>query len=141
MWQWTFPLFFMVLYMGGVGMANFLVRLAAAKRGEVPLGYFKHMDHSKHKVPDMVMVMGRHYDNQFQLPMLFLITGVLCIHLELFGILEVICAWGFVLSRFLHGLIHLGTNHVLKRAGTFALGWAFILVLWVMIALQTMPMP
>ena len=44
--------------------------------------------------------------------------------------------WCFVLSRFLHTYIHLGSNHILYRLSAFFLGWVVVLALWVILLYQ-----
>lgn len=140
MWQWTFPMAGMVFYMWAVALWSFRSRVKSARKGEVALDYFKTFDTQSFKPPEYMIRVGRHYDNLFQLPVLFLVTGVLAIHMQMYDLLSMICAWGFVISRLAHGLVHLGTNEIPKRAFAFAVGWLFVLILWLLIFLRTMPM-
>jgi hypothetical protein len=80
--------------------------------------------------------MGRHYDNQFELPMLFLISCVTCTVLKVDAGLALYAAWGFILSRALHTYFHLGSNNIIRRMLSFKLGWLCITVMWIFILIS-----
>lgn len=123
------PMAAMVLYISALALVNFFTRFGAYRRGETDGRYFRTF--SEGTVSQRVLVVGRHYDHQFQLPMLFLITGCAALALGHVTVLHVACGWAFVIARLVHGAIHLGGNHPLKRAGAFSLGWAVIVTMWV----------
>jgi hypothetical protein len=131
--QWVvYSMIFYIFYIFGLLIYNLKRRLSALKAGKVRSSDFK--TYSSENFPDELIVASRHIDNQFQVPMLFLITGVLYLSLDLVGILTVICMWGFVFSRLMHSYIHLGSNQVYRRAQAYTLGWFFVLLLWVQLA-------
>ena len=84
-------------------------------------------------MPEYLIVLERHVDNQFQLPILFLVTGVLAITLKNQSPLIITLSWAFIASRFVHSYIHLGKNNILKRAAVYGLGWVFIVAIWILL--------
>lgn len=80
--------------------------------------------------------MGRHYDNQFQVPLLFLVSCVAPLHLHAGrDVLAVCLSWGFIVSRLLHTAVHLGTNNIVHRLMAYALGWLLLMALWLRLLL------
>jgi hypothetical protein len=47
-----------------------------------------------------------------------------------------VLAWGYVVSRILHAWIHLGSNYVPRRFQAFLVGFAILIALAVMLAIQ-----
>jgi hypothetical protein len=123
------PMVVYVLYMNIVAIYMFLTRVMHIKGGEVAMKYFK--TYPSQNLPDRVVVTGRHYDNQFQVPILFLIAGSLHYSIGLVNSLTLILAWGFVFTRAIHAFVHLGSNHIPSRAFSFGLGWIMVSALWI----------
>ncbi len=69
------------------------------------------------------------FDNQFQLPVLFYVGAGLALY---FGptLFEVVLAWLFVLSRYLHAFVHITDNHVIRRFAAYFAGLLLLCVLW-----------
>lgn len=135
------PMATMVFFIAGIGVMNFMVRRNAVKSKAVSFKYFRIYDAGSTPAPEFLVRMGRHYDNQMQLPPLFLITGLACLFYGLNGWIPVTLGWIFVVSRVVHTIVHLGSNNVLHRAGAFAIGWLMIVALWVIILAQGMSVP
>lgn len=127
-----------VFYIWFLAIKNFRVRIGSVGNGEVRADYFK--TYTGQEPSSKVIVTGRHYDNQFQLPMLFFVT---CLSVQVFSLSQsngstspsgfVACAWIFVLSRFVHSWIHLGSNRLRLRILAFTIGWLAILLMWVLL--------
>lgn len=83
--------------------------------------------------PENLVVIGRHYDNQFQVPVLFFITCLTLMQLGVESVLSLSLAWIFVFSRMIHSFILLGKNHILNRVTAFGLGWLALILLWLQI--------
>ncbi|AGH94380.1 MAPEG family protein [Pseudobdellovibrio exovorus] len=127
-YQLIYPMAFYVFYMFALAALMFMSRVQALKKREVGFGYFK--TYSGSNPQEKMLVIGRHYDNQFQVPILFLATCAVFMALDQASYFTLILAWGFVLSRLGHSWIHLGSNNVKNRAAFFGLGWFIILVMW-----------
>ncbi len=115
----------------------FRSRVRAIKSGKIAPKYFK--TYMGQAPEEKVIVMGRHYDNQFQVPVLFLITCAVCLAMNSVNVITVILAWVFVVSRLFHSWIHLGSNIVQRRAAAFAFGWLVILLLWAQLVYFALP--
>jgi hypothetical protein len=124
-----FPMAFYVFYMSAVLMLMFATRVRGIKSGTVDFKFFKTYSATK-PLPDFVAVVGRHYDNQFQLPILFFITCCVYMILDSTNLVTVILAWLFVSTRLIHSLIHLGNNKVMNRVRVFGAGWIIVLIMW-----------
>lgn len=126
--QLIYPMALYVFYIFGLAIYNFKIRFSAIKTGQISHKYFKAF--TGEPPPERVAVVGRHYDNQFQLPILYLITCSFFStnrHVSLY----ILClAWFFVISRFVHSFIHLGPNKLKYRSLTFALGWLAVILMW-----------
>jgi hypothetical protein len=120
-----YPMVGYIFYMGAIAILNLTTRVSAVRRRELSPKYFQL--YQGEGISERVLVVGRHYDNQFQLPLLFLIVCVAHLSLNLTSSLTVWFAWGFVISRMLHSTVHLGDNHVLRRFSAFGLGWVFVI--------------
>jgi hypothetical protein len=69
------------------------------------------------------------FDNQFQLPVLFYIGAGLALY---FGptLFEVVLAWLFVVSRYIHAFVHVTDNHVIRRFAAYFAGLLLLCVYW-----------
>lgn len=124
-----FPMAFYVLAMWVLGIFMFLSRVRAIRENKAIYKYFR--AYMGEGPSERVILIGRHYDNQFQVPILFLITCALHFSLGMANLATVILAWVFVLSRAGHTWIHLGTNKLQHRVRFFAMGWLVIVLLWI----------
>jgi hypothetical protein len=124
-----FPMAFYVLYLFFMFLYVFFTRFASVKSGKTPGRYYKAYS-NKEGVPERMLVLERHVDNQFQVPMVFLVTCTTIIASSGETQLQFVFAWIFVISRLAHSYIHLGRNHVLKRAGVYSIGWLVIVAMW-----------
>jgi hypothetical protein len=124
---------FYVFYIFALAVVMFRRRKAAIVNKEISFSYFK--NYSGDEIPDDLIVMARHFDNQFQVPMIFMVTGSLLLTFVHLPAWVAILAWVFVLSRVVHTRIHLGGNVVLNRAKVYLLGWLVLFVLWIKIVI------
>ena len=124
------PMIAMVFGIFALGISNFVVRYRAIKNKQLKISHFRTYD-ANTQVPEKVIIFGRHFDNQFQVPLLFLITCVAAQTMPLYssGYLKPL-AWAFVLSRMVHSFIHLGSNNVRLRMLAYTFGWLCILAMW-----------
>ncbi|MGE4133049.1 MAG: MAPEG family protein [Bdellovibrionales bacterium] len=119
-----------VFYTGSLILYQVVRRLRAVKENRVSGHYYRTYS-EKTKVPEDLLVLERHVDNQFQLPALFLVTMAVHLALNLDDLWTLILAWSFIGARLAHSYVHLSSNRVLLRARVYALGWLVIWVLWI----------
>ncbi|MBE0371077.1 MAPEG family protein [Pseudoalteromonas aurantia] len=129
------PLLLVIFAMFGQTLLTLLVmfimgkrRFKAAKNKLVDKNAFKTMDLTT--APEDVIVAGRNFSNQFEIPMLFFVVCVLAIALNKVSWVFALGAVLFVISRLVHSYIHLSTNHVLMRYRTFLIGCVFLIIQW-----------
>lgn len=127
------PMSVMVFYIFALGIYTFRVRSSSVNNKETHIKFFKTYDMSLGSPPEYVVRVGRHYDNQFQVPVLFLITASLCLVHQIDSLIPAVLSWMFVLTRMLHTYVHLGKNNIIYRFLTYASGFALVLVLWVLL--------
>ena len=85
---------------------------------------------SKHLLTDSAPASDN-FSNLFELPVLFYTAILLTLILMVQDSILVILAWNFVISRYLHSLIHVTYNRVIHRFYMFLLSSFFLLAYWV----------
>ena len=83
---------------------------------------------------ESVMLINNNIRNQFELPVLFYVVCLVLWALEAVGILALVAAWLFVLSRIAHAWVHLTSNDIPNRRRFFTVGW-WILAFMVLLAI------
>src|SRR5262245_52753665 len=79
--------------------------------------------------PESVLQINNNIKNQFELPVLFYVVCAVLWALEGVGVLALVAAWLFVLSRIAHAWVHLTTNYIPNRRRLFTVGWWVLLFL------------
>jgi hypothetical protein len=85
--------------------------------------------------PDDVLKIANNFNNQFQVPTVFMATSAVILALGKVDAVTVVLAWFFVLSRIVHAVIHITHNVIMRRfqayiAGLVGLGciWAWLMI-------------
>ena len=107
-----------------------VTRIRAVKAGKVPARYFKSFQALDGPAPRELVIIECHYSNLFEVPILFIITGVLFITLNQVDKISLVLAWFFVLSRLIHTYIHLGRNKIVPRLTIFGIGCVALMMMW-----------
>ena len=76
--------------------------------------------------------------NQFEMPVLFYVGVAFALLLKQWDPLLLALAWGFVLARVVHALIHLGPNVVMWRFPAYILGVVCLLAFWIVLMLRVL---
>ena len=105
---------------------NYLDNRKATKNKSIRFRYFKIYNQ---EVPEYVTVSRQTLKNQFELPILFYILVSLIIAFDNMVLSDLIFAWIFVISRYIHCYIRLTSNYVPNRAKVFQIG-LIILIIW-----------
>lgn len=80
--------------------------------------------------PEDVIKVSNNIANQFEVPVLFYILCFVLYSINAVGMVPIILAWLFVLSRFAHAYVHIGSNYVPMRFRLFLVGcWVIIAML------------
>lgn len=123
-----YPMALYAFYLFGLAVAMFRARVQVIRSGEVSMKYFR--DYTGNPPAGRALILAQHFDNQFQVPMLFFSTCAVFLAIGEANRVTLILAWAFVFTRALHAWIHLGSNNIRHRALFFGLGWLSILLLW-----------
>ena len=106
---------------------NYLDNVRATKSKKINFSYFKTY---QGEVPDYVTVSRQTLKNQFELPIFFYFLTSLVISFNLVDKIDMICAWTFVISRYMHCYVRLSSNYVPYRAKIFQLGMLILIAWW-----------
>lgn len=137
--QLIYPMAVYVFYMWLLALYGFRIRLRSITTGQVPIKFYKAFAGAV--LPERLQVVGRHYDNQFQVPILFLITCGIHMTMGMSNYITLVLAWIFVAARFLHAWIHLGSNRLQTRVVAFMVSWAAVVMLWVQLVYFALQVP
>lgn len=77
------------------------------------------------------------FDNQFQLPVLFYVAGLLALWLGP-TLIELVLAYAFVVTRYVHAAIHITSNNVVRRFAAYTAGLAVLCVFWADLVVRTL---
>ncbi|MBF0679605.1 MAG: MAPEG family protein [Devosia sp.] len=112
--------FIIVLWMGRE-------RVPRVLRGEIAMADIA-VERSAY--PLKARLLSNNFDNQFQLPVLFFVAALVVLALGLVGWAEVILAWLFVATRYVHAAIHVTDNNVQRRFAAYSAGLAVLALMW-----------
>lgn len=112
------------------------VRLAIAKSRAVKAGLTDESRRALHADawPDSVQQINNCIRNQFEVPVLFYVVGLMLWQLGQIGVMVQVIAWLFVMSRIAHAWVHCGRNHVPTRRRLFMFGCLMVLLLTLLAA-------
>ena len=106
---------------------NYLDNIKATKNRSLNFNYFKAY---QGEVPEHILVSRQTLKNQFELPILFYFLISLALIFNNISKIDLIFAWLFVLSRYIHCYIRLTSNYVPHRAKVFLLGLCTLIIWW-----------
>jgi len=113
-------------------------RVASVRRGETKV---RDIALGQLNWPEHITKIGNSYNSQFQLPVLFYVVVILAYVLRTADLLFVVLSWLFVATRLGHAYIHVTSNRVGRRFNAFAAGFAVLVVMWIMFAMQILTVP
>ena len=132
-----YPCFAMLVLSGIVLIKMFRLRVAAVKRGDIKVNYFK--TYNAGSPTHQMLQADRNFTNLFEVPTLFY---MLC----LFGVVTfkvdhflLGAAWFYVFCRYLHSIIHITSNKIAPRMGIYALSWIALIVMGIKLAVDLWP--
>ncbi|UJW85673.1 MAPEG family protein [Devosia sp. SL43] len=108
-------------------------RVPRVMSGEIPV---KDIAVDRDAYPLRARLLSNNFDNQFQLPVLFYVAGLLTLFATTPGWIDVILAWLFVASRYVHAAIHVTTNRVHMRFAAYTTGLALLSIFWLWLVLR-----
>ena len=123
-----YPAILMMLLTLFLYIKNYLDNQKAKKSGLIKFSYFKAYNGD---VPEYVTVSRQTLKNQFELPIFFYFLISIILIFDKVSELDIIFAWIFVLSRYIHCYIRLSSNYVLNRAKAFQIGLLALILWWI----------
>ena len=123
-----YPLLTMILLVFMVWLWLYITRILSVTMGSLNIESYAEAQQTEK--PRMVALAGDNFSNQFELPVLFYVLIALLVYLEPQPQDYLFWAWVFVISRYLHALIHLSYNRVMHRLLAYWLGAISLWVMW-----------
>lgn len=123
-----FPIFAQAALTFGVGMWLARLRFAAVRRGDLSPRYFA--VNRGGELPEYLAKVNNNYGNLLELPILFYAVTVLLLITIRVEPAQVILAWVFTGSRYVHSYIHTTYNNVRHRLYAFTVGVAALILMW-----------
>jgi len=122
------PVFALVLLTFYVTPRVALARIKAAKEGRVNPMYYK--ANQGFEQPQEVAVLGRHYNNLLEMPILFYLWSIIVFVTGSTSDTMLVFGWVYVGIRFIHSYIHLGPNKIMSRIRAFAISYLVLTIAW-----------
>ena len=88
--------------------------------------------------PKRTTQLANAFANQFELPVLFYVLTILEYATHLAGIVFVVLAWVFVISRLLHAYMHVTSNIVRLRGALYGVGAFVLIIMWVIYIVEVL---
>lgn len=130
----VYPMFSLVIFTIFIVCVLGAMRYLAVQRRQVRAGYFKTFDGER--PPELLVRLSRNYNNLLEMTILFYVACVAAMALNMTSESLVLCAWGYVISRFVHSAYHIFFNVPLYRLFIFGVSVVFLLMMWILIVQQ-----
>ena len=128
-----YPVFAMFLLVSIVLLRMRSQRFAAVRNQQVDASFYKAYPDGGE--PESLRVISRHFSNLFEMPVLFYTVVLMVYVTHHVSTFLVALAWLYVVIRWVHSYIHLGSNDLIARFSAYfasafvlALMWATLLV-------------
>lgn len=123
-----YPAFALAFLTFGVGVWLLMMRIKAYKAGSVDPKYFRL---NQGDLPAYAKQAEQHYENLFEMPVLFYVVLLLAFVTQTASIGLVFLAWAYVAVRAAHTYVHLGMNKLLLRRNIFLVSFTVLLIMWI----------
>lgn len=84
--------------------------------------------------PEDVVKVSNNIANQFEVPVLFYVLCLLLYSINAAGMVAIVLAWMFTMSRFAHAYVHIGSNFVPMRLRLFLVGCLVVIAMLILVA-------
>ena len=123
------PVFALAFLTFGIGMWLGKLRFVAVQKGDLNPRYYEL--NRGGKLPEYLAKVSNNYDNLLSLPILFYVVSILMLITGKIEISQIILAWLFVASRYVHSYIHTTYNNVRHRLIAFMFGVITLIGMWI----------
>jgi hypothetical protein len=124
------PVFALAVLTFGIALWMGRLRFLAVRRGDLSPRYYEL--NRGGKVPDYLAKVSQNYDNLLELPILFYVLTCLLFVSQQVELAQVVMAWLFVGSRYVHSYIHTTTNILKPRMRSFLFGAFVLMAMWLL---------
>lgn len=84
--------------------------------------------------PEDVIKVSNNIANQFEVPVLFYVLCLVLYSINAVGMISIVLAWLFTLSRFAHAYVHIGSNYIPMRFRLFLVGCLVMIAMLMLVA-------
>ncbi|PPD45284.1 MAG: hypothetical protein CTY16_10310 [Methylobacter sp.] len=130
----VYPVFAVVLLTFVIGIWMLRLRIRAVKEEGLNPGYF--LLNRGAKLPDGLAKVTQHYDNLFEMPVLFYVACLSVLATNSTDIVFLCLAWFFVGARYAHAYIHTTYNGLKHRRLAFLAGTSIVAAMWIKLFIQ-----
>ncbi len=123
-----YPAIFMMLLTLLLYVKNYLDNRKGVKSKVVKFNFFQAY---KGDIPQYIEISRQTLKNQFELPILFYFLISVLLIFDSVTLVDLVLAWLFVVSRYIHSFIRLTTNYVPYRALLFQIGLLTLIISWI----------
>lgn len=119
--------FFVALWMARL-------RFKAVRQGDLDRRYYKL--NRGWEPPEYLAKVSRNFENLLEIPVLFYVVALMIYITKQVDFTNVVLAWLYVSTRFVHSYIHTTYNNVRHRMIPFLLGSILLIVIWARLFVQ-----
>ena len=129
-----YPVFAVVLLTYIIGIRMLRLRIKAVKEDGLNPAYF--LLNRGAKLPDGLVKVSQHYDNLFEVPVLFYVACLSILVTNNTDTVFICLAWLFVGARYIHAYIHTTYNGLKHRRLAFLAGTSVVALMWLKLLFQ-----
>ena len=133
-----YPVFALVFLTFAIGVWMARLRFAAVIKGDISAKYFRL--NRGGKVPEYLAKVTHNFDNLLQVPVLFYTICILLYVTNHVEPAQLLLAWLFVASRYLHSYIHTTSNRIKWRFSSFVLSSILLGIMWCLLMVRIVQM-
>lgn len=128
-----YPIYVMVMLSFCVGIGLGVSRVKSIKNQDVNPKYYNLMQGNP--PPDYSRKFERNFSNLFEVPVLFYVACIVAYVTDVNSNLLLSMAWGYVLLRAIHTIVHLTYNNTFHRFYVFIASNVVLVGMWIKIIL------
>lgn len=130
-----YPCFMMLILTFIVLGIMFKRRVSALRSKTIKMSHFKIYD-KMDSAPEAMLVASRNFSNLFEMPVLFYMVCLFGLVTMKITLSFYLCAWGYVVLRYLHSYVHLTSNNIMLRMNLYALSVLTLLAMAIELAFR-----
>ena len=132
--QWLLlPVFLHLILVVYVGVNSIRARIASVMKRETKLA---DVALNASNWPPHIRQLGNNFDNQYDVPTTWYALCALLIATNKVDAISATLSWVFVITRYIHSYIHIGTNTVRYRMVAYLAGFATLAIMWMWFAVR-----